>query len=291
MASSVPRSVLLFVVGAAVAVLAMAALFLLGGPVQQPAPPAPPPPPARPGRKHAPPTAPAPGEGETPAPPGTPPGLPPDAYPFDPPAWWDGVDRKFREKQVRMEETSATFEEVLGVLSRAAGFPARAGPELEAWAKETDVHLKAVDATARGLVEALALAHNLEVVLTEDALVFHQRGRAPDTREVRAGRVRWALLEGKERRAGVRPRDPTYDEVRADEVDLGFDKVPLRDAGATLSRRLGIPVFLDGDLWRANPVLDVPARPRTLGDLLDLLAAAVGASWDATSRRVVVFRP
>jgi len=228
--------------------------------------------------------------GEAAPPPTAEPSLDPDAYPYEVPAWWEAADRRFRDTPVRIEGTTLRFIEILALLEKEVGFPVRVGPELERWAAEQPFSIPSAAGPARALVEVLALRNNLEVVIEREALVFHQRGRAPDTREVRAGRVQSAILEAGERRRGIRGEDRRAGEVRERSVDLGFDGVPLRDAAKEIGARAGIPVYLDRTMWKANPRVTVAAGQRTLGALLDAVVGPLEAAADVTPTRIVILR-
>ena len=222
----------------------------------------------------------------------TEPPLPPDAYPWEVPAWWHEVDRKFREKEIVAElEPTIPVKEILEFLSREVGFPIRVGPELREWADESRLTIASTHAPARSILDALASRTNVEVVLTADAVVLHQRGRAPDDRVTRAGRVQAAILEAEARHAGKRDPDPAAEELVASPVKTAFDAVPLREAARRLGEELGIPVYMDAPLWNVNPSVTVPEGERPLGKLLDAMTTPWGAAWDLTPRRIVLFKP
>ena len=276
-----------------VVVAAVVALVLWeGGPaVVPPVPPSPPPatPPTSdgtgpvfpPGRAPAPPPATA----DLESPP------PPEAYPWEVPGWWHEIDRKFREGFLAWDADTLSVTEILERLEREIGFPVRVGPGLEAWAGESRISLASVRGPARGLVEALATRLNLEAVLTSEALVLHQRGRAPETKVVQAGRVQAAILEARERREGKRPPDQEVVDLTAQRVVLAKEKVRLRELARRLGEALGVPVYMDAPLWTVNPEMDLDGQERTLREVLDLLLAPLGAASDVTPRRVVLFRP
>jgi hypothetical protein len=225
-----------------------------------------------------------------PAPAETEPPLPPDAYPWEVPGWWLEVDRKFREKEVSLDDELRTIGETLAMIEKEVGFPVRPGPELKEWAAESQ-RVLTIHAPARSVLESLAQRTNLELVLTADALVLHQRGRAPNDRATRAGRVQAAILESEERHAGKRDRDPASEELAAAPVKTAFDAVPLREAARRLGEELGIPVYMDAPLWNVNPSVSLPAGERALSKVLDAMTAPWGAAWDITPRRIVLFKP
>ena len=207
------------------------------------------------------------------------------------PGWWHEIDRKFRDREIVIEGELLPVSGILDLVSKEVGFPVRVGPELAAWAEESRIALPAVHAPARSLVESLAGRLNLEIVLTADALLLHQRGRSPENRLTRAGRVQWALLEAEERRAGKREEDPAAADLRAMPVEMPLEGVPLREAARRLGEKIGTPVYMDSALWNANVAVTVPPGERALGDLLDRVIGPQGAAWDLTGRRVVLFKP
>jgi hypothetical protein len=284
----------------AVGILGTAGWFLLGGDDG----PAPPPPvakaaPVKPAREAPPEFVPrrpvpegerGPEEGPVPATDREQP-LPPDAYPWEVPGWWREIDRKFREKEIVVEDEQLAVSEILDRIAKEVGFPVRAGPELKEWSEESRVTLPAVHAPARVVLEVLASRHNVELVLTADAVVLHQRGKSPDDRVTRAGRVQWAILEAEERRAGKREADSSAQELIAAPVTLGLDAVPLREAARRLGEALSMPVYMDAALWASNLPVTLPPGERPLGKTLDALVAPGGAAWDVTPRRIVLFKP
>ena len=251
------------------------------------APPAAPPPPVRtgpvfpPGRASGPPSV----KVEEDPPP------PPEAYPWEVPGWWHEIDRKFREASISWDAETLSVGEILQRLEREVGFPVRVGPGLEPWAAESRFSLASVRGPARGLVEALATRLNLEAVLTSEALVLHQRGRAPETKVVQAGRVQAAILEARERREGKRPPDPEVVDLTAQRVVLAKDRVRLRELARRVGEALAVPVYMDAPLWSVNPEVALDGQERTLREVLDLLLAPLGAASDVTPRRIVLFRP
>ena len=283
---------------AALAAAGGAWLLLRGDP---PPPPPPPDPVSRTGRRKPPkdrppefvPADPDPGPETVPEEPVEPKEvpLPPDAYPWEVPGWWSEVDRRLREKEVVLDDEVRPVKDVLAFLEKEVLFPVRTGPELDAWASDHRITLPATRAPVRAILEALALRANVEVVLTADAVLLRQRGRAKEDRVTRAGRVQAAILESHERRAGKREVDAASADLARSSVDLALDGVPLREAARRLGERLSIPVYMDAGLWVANAPVRVEAGEKTLGTYLDGLAGAVGAAWDATPRRVVLFQP
>jgi hypothetical protein len=207
------------------------------------------------------------------------------------PGWWHEIDRKFRDREVAWEAETLTVQEILGRLEREAGFPVRAGPGLEDWAAENRIALASVHGPARAVVEALATRLNLDAVITADAFVLYQRGRAPDTALVRAARVQTAILEARERREGKRPLTDEATDVRGEKVAAAFDRTPLREAARRIGEELGIPVYMDAALWSVNPSVTTPEGGSTLGEILDRTLAPLGAASDVTPRRIVLFKP
>jgi len=278
----------------AVAVLAaLGWLLLAGGPA--PAPPGRPlPAPARP-RVEPPefvPASPVPAGEDPPPKPEKEPPLPPGAYPWEVPGWWREVDRKFRDREIVGEfDESVPVREILDFVAKEVGFPVRTGPELKEWSEESRIALPATHAPARAVLEALASRTNVEIVLTADALLLHQRGKAPDDPVTRAGRVQWAILEAEERHAGKRPPDGAAEELAASAEKIGFEGVPLREAARRLGEDLGIPVYMDAPLWNVNPAVTLPEGERPLSKVLDAMTAPWGAAWDVTPRRIVLFKP
>jgi hypothetical protein len=280
---------------AAVVLAAVGWLVLGGGPAPAPRTPAVPsdPRPPRPPESSPPvfiPVRPDPGPVQDGA--ETEPPLPPDAYPWEVPAWWHEVDRKFRGKEIVAElEPTIPVKEVLDFVSREVDFPVRPGPELKDWAEESRISIPSIRAPARAVLEALANRTNVEIVLTADALVLHQRGRAPNDRVTRAGRVQAAILEAEARHAGKREPDPAAEELAASPMKTGFEAVPLREAARRLGEELGIPVYMDAPLWNVNPSVTLEAGERPLSKVLDAMTHPWGAAWDLTPRRIVLFKP
>lgn len=287
------RSLLLpFAVLAAVAVLAGVGWVLFaapGGPPPAPVRPAPPSP--APGKPVFAPEEEPPEEEEEPPPPPAEPAPAPDAWPGEVPAWWIEADRRFRDGEVSIQGETLTLEEYFSRIEGACSFPVRFEDALAAKVKEIRVNMPSGQGTGRNFIEALSSRFNMEPVLEPDALRFYVRGRAPDTREVRAGRIRWAVLESVERREGKRPPVQDPPDLEAVVLDLPLDRVPLREASRLLTERISIPVYLDGPLWVVNPPVTVEAGPRTLASILDAMVAKWGGAVDATPRRIVLFKP
>jgi hypothetical protein len=229
-----------------------------------------------------------------PAPPAVPEGEPEIVlrdYPFAVPAWWTEREARLREVQVDLSGEFLTVEEVLHRVGKAAGFSVKPGPEVSGFAASTPISFPSAQASARGILEALALRLNLEPVLTREGVVMHQRGKAPPGPIPQAGRVQWALVEARERREGKRPEDPDSGEARSIPVDIVFTRTPLREAVKMLTDRTTVPVYLDEPLWTANPPVTVEKGKGTLGEVLDAIAGPLDAATDATRRRVLLFRP
>lgn len=281
-------------------VVLAAALVLagVGWLVLAPAPP-PPPIPARPAPPREPPArpvfvpepapeedpspAPSPAEGEfAPA---------PDAWPGEVPAWWIEADRRFRDGVISVSGETLTMEDLAARLEAACHFAVRFEDRLVAWAREHNVTLASVEGPGRALVELLSSRLNLEPVLEPDALRFYRRGGAPDTPLVRAGRIRWAVLEAVERREGKRPPDPAAPDLEAVTLEFPLEAVPLREAARRLGELVNTPVYLDGPLWNTNPVITLEPGPRTLSEILQRMSAPWGAAVDANPRRIVLFKP
>ena len=146
-------------------------------------------------------------------------------------------------------------------------------------------------APVRAAVEALASRLNLEPVLEPDALSLYQRGKVPPGVPVRAGRVRWAVMEAVERHDGPRPEDPSGTALLSRIASVRIDRLPLREAVARVGEAVGAPVFLDAALWAENPPVGVEAGEKPLAEILARLCRGTGAVVDATGRRIVLFRP
>jgi hypothetical protein len=281
------------------AVLAAGAIFgavawfsLAGAPAPAPPAPAPPAEPAAPARPRGPQFAPERATRPTPAavPPEEPP-VPPENYPWETPGWWHEVDRKFRQKEVTMDGETMPIARILEKVSGEVNFPVRTGPELQKWAEESRLTVAGDRITARALLEGMARRLNLDMVLTPDALLLHQRGKAPDDALTRAGRVQWALKEAEERRTGLRDEEPAAQELRSMRIEFPLDGVPMREAARRLGEKLGVPVYMDAPLWNVNPAVHIEEGERTLRDVLDRMTRSWDACYDVTPRCIVLFRP
>ncbi len=281
------------------ALLGGASLLLLPGPPPAPVDPSPPSPPAPRPAPPAPAEVPPADIAEEPPEPPPPPSddeLPPGDYPWRVPPWWRATEARLAAAPLRMGPDQLPFRDLLARIAEASGVEVSLGPELAAWGEDRVYAVAHVDGNALSFLDLLASVHNLEPVLGRNSVVLHQRGRAKETPVVRSGRVQWTLRVARERRDGLRDPDPAEEGMLATAVPWDVDggltpgrTYTARALAAALGRSLAVPVYLDGALWEENGSAEVGVA-HSLGDLLGAVAPPLRARFEATPRRVVLFR-
>ncbi|MHC4820742.1 MAG: hypothetical protein ACYTDX_03360 [Planctomycetota bacterium] len=196
----------------------------------------------------------------------------PDAYPWSVPEWWKATESKLRDTEMHWATQSWKMVDLLKRASEETGLRCRVGPTLRSWANRNTFKLKRFDGTAWELLEGLALRNNIQMEITEGGLLYHQRGRAPESPHFHPGLVQQTITHARERRAGKREEHATRERMLTQVVDPVGEGQPvaLRDALPLLGKKVRVPVYVDEALWKANPSIGFPGERASLAEILDL---------------------